>query len=191
MKGKFNKHLCHWLAGLAMCAAMAAQAVTLEQLRSDRQLTPQRFAAYFAGFAFKFHEAVQDPVNFLATESGDCDDYATLAAEVLAEKGYTTRLITVRMAGENHVVCYVEETRCYLDYNNRSVIFRTVASNGTLPDIATKVARSFDAPWTSAAVFTFDGCVKRLGQTATPDGSPANHPPLLASAGRARIKIDF
>ena len=67
------------------------------------------------------------PADFLAGKAGDCDDFATLAAEVLRGKGYTTRLVVVHMEREVHVVCYVNEIKGYLDYNRRHEAHPVVA----------------------------------------------------------------
>ncbi|MBI4326299.1 MAG: transglutaminase domain-containing protein [Chloroflexi bacterium] len=166
-------------------------AATLSDLRRDAQLTPQRFARYFADFSYKFHAEVQPAEAFLATQSGDCDDYATLAAEILREKGYTTRLIAVRMRTQAHVVCYVEETKSYLDYNNRSYLVRTVSSGGSIRDIARKVAKSFDAEWTSASEFTFRSGVKRLGNTIPEAGRSVPRPVRLAQSAAPEPPMTF
>jgi hypothetical protein len=158
-----------WL--LIWLNAPALLALTLEELRATHQLTPARFARQFANFKFERHDQVQAPQMFLAHQAGDCDDYATLAAEVLREKGYTTRLVSVRMAEDIHVVCYIEETRCYLDFNNRIYLVKTVSSDGSLKDIANKVAKSFDTRWFSASEFTFRDGSKRRGHTIARDGS--------------------
>ncbi|MEW6156781.1 MAG: transglutaminase domain-containing protein [Verrucomicrobiota bacterium] len=141
------------------------QAVTLEELRQDPKLTPQKFAKHFDSFRYVYHDEVQTPEAFLLTEAGDCDDYATLADLVLREKGYTTRLVAVRMPGITHVVCYVVEVKAYLDFNNRVYLKRLVSSDGSLKDIARKVAKSFEASWTSASEFTYSEGLKRLVQT--------------------------
>src|SRR4051794_15270885 len=94
-----------------------ASALDVETLRRDPNLTPENFARYFQGFHFELNEKIQAPDVFLARETGDCDDYATLAADLLKERGYTTRLLVVFMPKNTHVVCYVEETKSYLDFN--------------------------------------------------------------------------
>jgi hypothetical protein len=142
-----------------------ASALTLDDIRKIPNLTPQKFAGLFSDFEFRFRSEVQAPEVFLATESGDCDDYATLAAAVLRERGYTPRLITVRMPRLVHVICYIEETKSYLDYNNRSFFSRTVSCGGTIEEIAKKVAKSSNLPWSSASEFTFEDGVKRLVKT--------------------------
>ena len=152
-------------------------AVSLEDLRNDPKLTPQRFASYFSNFRFEFHADVQDSKVFLATQSGDCDDYAILASEVLKTKGYTPHLIAIRMHGVVHVVCYIDEVHAYLDYNVRNCLSRTVSSDGTIPDIARKVANSFDSAWTTASEFTFEDGSKRLVTTSV-------HRELFANALR-------
>jgi hypothetical protein len=148
-----------------LLAATVSRAVTLEEIRNTRDLTPQKFADFFRNFEFKFHNEVQNPEIFLATQSGDCDDYAILAATILKEKGYTTRLVTVRMPKITHVVCYVAETNSYLDYNNRGSLSRTVSSGPGINEIALKVARSYKAKWSSASEFTYADGVKRLVKT--------------------------
>jgi hypothetical protein len=163
-----------WSAGLGW-------SLTLEEIRQMPELTPRKFAALFSNFEFKFRAEIQSPEVFLATESGDCDDYATLAAEVLRDRGYTPRLVTVRMPKLVHVVCYIEETRSYLDYNNRGFFMRTVSCGGTLEEIARKVAKASDLPWTSASEFTYEAGMKRLVKTVTPTGS---RPQQVATLGQ-------
>lgn len=153
------------------CGMLSSRSLTLDELRSMPDLTPRKFAALFSNFEFKFRAEVQDPNVFLTTESGDCDDYATLAAEVLRERGYTPRLITVRMPKLVHVVCYIEETKSYLDYNNRSFFLRTVSCGNSIEEIARKVAKASDLPWASASEFTYEEGMKRLVKTVIPGGS--------------------
>jgi hypothetical protein len=145
--------------------AISAQALTLQEIESTPNLTPQRFARFFSGFEFRFHAEIQSTETFLASESGDCDDYAILAARVLKAKGFTPHLIAVRMPKLVHVVCYIEETKSYLDYNRRSDPSRMVASRGEIAEIAGSVAKSYGAKWTSASEFSFESGVKRLVQT--------------------------
>ena len=159
--------------------------LTLDDLRKDQKLTPHRFASYFAHFQFVFHSEVQEPETFLLTQSGDCDDYAILADLILKEKGYKTRLITVRMPAAIHVVCYVEEAKGYLDYNNRNKFTKVVSSDGTLQDVALKVAHSFDSRWTSITEFTFENGLKRLVCTVFDKpiytAKAQQHGPMVAS----------
>ena len=143
----------------------SAFGLTLEELRTTKNLTPTTFASYFQDFEFNFRKEVQTPEVFLATRSGDCDDYSTLAAAVLRERGYTPRLIAVRMPGVTHVVCYVEETKSYLDYNCRSYVNRIVSSDRGLNAIAESVAMSYGLRWVSASEFTYGEGLKRLVQT--------------------------
>jgi len=140
--------------------------VTVNELKTIPNLTPETFASYFADFEFKFHAEVQDHQAFLSSKSGDCDDYATLAAEILEKNGYTTRLIAIRMKGETHVVCYVNETKSYLDYNYRTEKKKTIPCSNAITDIAAKVAKSFDRDWIATYQFTFNAKegVKRLVQ---------------------------
>ena len=136
-------------------SACLANTVTLADLRADPKLTPERLMAYFADFKFELGRQVRQPETFLANRSGDCDDFATLAADLLREKGYSTRLVAVFMPHDVHVVCYVAESHSYLDYNRRKQAAPLVTCKGDLESIATSVAESFRSPWRSASEFTF------------------------------------
>src|SRR5882672_5301230 len=127
-----------------LVSCSGASGVTLNDLRGRATLTPDEFASCFENFEFVFHAEIQDPDVFLATQSGDCDDYATLAATILREKGYTPRLIAVRMRGVVHVICYIEESHCYLDYNERHAHTRTIQAGSSIAEIAEKVSKSFE-----------------------------------------------
>jgi hypothetical protein len=153
--------------------------LTLEDLRRSEDLCPAGFASYFRSFNFTFRKEVQRPEVFLATRSGDCDDFSTLAAAVLREKGYTPRLISVRMPGVNHVVCYIEETGAYLDYNFRNSSTPLVKSGATMAEIADSVARSYNLRWTSTSEFTYGGGVKRLVHTVVDPSRATRIPPNI------------
>jgi hypothetical protein len=135
--------------------ADAAQPMTLAELRAEPNLTPERFMTHFADFKFALGRKVRSPDTFLSARSGDCDDFATLAADLLREKGYSTRLVAVFMPHDVHVVCYVAETNSYLDYNRRKQASPLVKCKGELAVIAANVARSFRSPWRSVSEFTF------------------------------------
>jgi hypothetical protein len=143
----------------------SAAALNVEDLRKEKDLTPPKFASYFRDFSFNFRKEVQRPNAFLATKMGDCDDYSVLGASILRERGYTPRLISVRMPGVTHVVCYIEETRSYLDYNFRGYTVAIGPVDNVLQQIANNVARSYGVNWSSASEFTYDSGVKRLVQT--------------------------
>lgn len=168
-------------AALLSIFCSSASAISLDDLRRSEDLTPAKFASYFRGFDFQFRKEIQSPEVFLATKSGDCDDYSTLAAEVLREKGYTPRLIAVRMPGITHVICYVEETKSYLDYNQRSGANLLVRCDNSLSAIAESVARSYRLRWSSASEFTFESGLKRLVQTVV---EPRKDPRIFASLFR-------
>lgn len=160
-------------------AGLRASALTLPELLNDPKMNPKVFAGLFEDFAYEYSPMVQPAETFLWARRGDCDDYAVLADYVLRKKGFTTRLIHVRMVGRvAHAVCYVTESRAYLDYNNRRVFFTLARSGPTLREIATKVADSLEANWTSASEFTFayETNKKQFGLTVVKTDSPANDP---------------
>jgi hypothetical protein len=142
-----------------------ARAASLADLRADPKLTPERLMAYFANFKFEPGRQVRPPETFLAKRAGDCDDFATIAADVLREKGYSTRLVAVFMPHDVHVVCYVAETNTYLDYNRRKEVAPLVKCKGDLPAIAASVAQSFRSPWRSVSEFTFRNGARRFVST--------------------------
>jgi hypothetical protein len=149
-----------------LVSAGLANTVTLAELRADPKLTPERLMAYFADFKFELSRQVRQPETFLASRCGDCDDFATLAADLLREKGYSTRLVAVFMPHDVHVVCYVAESHCYLDYNRRKQASPLVKCEGDLAAIAASVAEYFRSPWRSASEFTFHNGVRQFVSTA-------------------------
>ena len=151
-------------AGIILLATFKCPAVTLEQLRQEPNLTPERLVSYFRDFKFKLGEKIQSPEIFLAAQSGDCDDFASLAAEVLRERKYTTRLIAVFMDGQTHVICYVEEVKGFLDYNRRQDSIAVQATTGDLEDMADKVAAFFRLPWRCVGEFTYHAGDRRVGR---------------------------
>lgn len=153
------------LPGLLLPLLTASAGVTLEDFRAMPKLTPSQFARHFKDFKFEPHRDVQPAESFLAAGAGDADDFAILAARILGEKGYTPRLISVRLPRVTHVVCYIEETGSYLDYSCRSHWLPMVRSGAGLDEIAAKVARSYGVPWSSASEFIYEDGVKRLVKT--------------------------
>lgn len=137
----------------------------MQELRDDSFLTPETFARHFADFKFKLLEQVQPPEQFLATKTGDCDDYATLAADILKSKGYHTKLVVVFMPKDIHVVCYVQEAKGYLDFNARVLTNPIIPCDGSLVDIAEKVAESFRSKWYCVSEFTFENGNRRFVYT--------------------------
>jgi hypothetical protein len=159
----------------AIALVPSANALTMRQLKSMPNMTPDKLARCFADFEFKFHEEVQDHDVFLRTKSGDCDDFATVAAEVLERDGYTPRMIAIRMKGETHVVCYVEEAHGYLDYNTRKERNPIVPCSPDITVIAHKVADSFGRDWVATYEFTYTehDKTKRLVNNIIPNRPPS------------------
>jgi Transglutaminase-like domain len=167
------------LAGALAFAPL--RALTLDELSNDPKMSPKRFATFFENFHFETHVFdVQSPRQFLASRRGTCIDYAALADHVLRQKGFTTRLVRVELVGKStgHAVCYVEENRAYLDYNNRKYVMKLERSGPTLREIASSVADSFDANWTFAQEFTFSYQTfeKRARYTVVKTQPPATDP---------------
>jgi hypothetical protein len=160
------------LAGI-LWGVPAFGAPTLEELRKDPDLTPERLVGYFRDFAFKLGDQLQAPETFLANEEGDCDDFATVASMLLRERKFTTRLVAVFMEGQTHVVCYVSEVGAYLDFNLRAEEKALQKTDGRLEDMAEKVASYFRSPWRFAAEVTYQEGARRLGAIAFRGGPVA------------------
>ena len=158
----------------------------MNELLRDRKMSPKRFASHFESFRFedRFVFDVQDPHQFLSKRRGDCIDYAVLADHILTHHGYHTRLIRVEMVGldAGHAVCYVDDDRVYLDYNNRKYFFTLKRSGPTIREIASKIADSFEANWTFAQEFAFDYVefYKRVIHTVVKIEPPSADPDVLA-----------
>lgn len=168
----------------------SSQAITLEELRQDSKITPKSFAAHFSDFRYEHHEEIQPPEVFLATRSGDNDDYATLADLVFTEKGAHTRLIEIRLAGLlNHVVCYIVQDRVYLDYSNRQYLVKTERCTDSVRDIANKVAKSLNANWTTASEFTYRERTKTIVSTVVKTESSTETAPSPIT--KPQLEIDF
>ncbi|MSU61488.1 MAG: hypothetical protein EXS31_03680 [Pedosphaera sp.] len=158
-------------------AGTTAHALTVAELAKDASLTPRTFAHHFANFRFRFDPKVQQPDAFLSARAGDCDDYAILAARVLKSRGFTPRLISVRMPHEVDVVCYVEEVEGYLDFNERKSGDGIVRCANSLETIAAKVTGSFDAEWEYVCEFVYRDGVKRLVRGVNPKNREASAKP--------------
>lgn len=169
-----------WLAGTAVLALGGrAEALTVQRFLEDPKLTPKRFANHFESFDYEYHVEVQSAEVFLTSRAGDCDDYAVLADHVLKQKGFKTRLIHVRMVGMfAHAVCYVAQSKAYLDYNNRKYTVNLERSGATLREIAEKVASAAEANWSSATEFTYSYGEdrKRMGMTVVKTEPPERDP---------------
>jgi hypothetical protein len=159
------------------------RAVTMEELRTMPHLTPVQFARYFTNFEFKFHAEVQPHDQFLATQSGDCDDYATVAADALEKHGYHPRMIAIRMKGETHVICYITETHSYLDYNMRKEENPLVPCSPDITAVASNVAKGFGRDWLATYEFTYEEreSVKRLVDRIVPNTAFAREAKVLTA----------
>ena len=156
------RHLAFLAGALVLPGALAAKLsptsrFTLQELEREPGLNPKEFADLFAHFRFEGSPVIRPPEQFLGERRGDCDDYTVLADLVLAKRGYQTRCIQVKFAGDNvgHAVCYVTENKAYLDYNNRRYFVNLERSGQTIRQIAKKIAASFELDWTTAAEFTY------------------------------------
>ena len=155
---------CLALIGCVLLPLFTCRGVTFEELRREPNLTPERLLGYFRDFKFQLADKVQPPEIFLAARAGDCDDFASLAADILRERKYTTRLIAVFMDGQTHVICYVDEIKGYLDYNRRQELTAVQATTGDLEDVADKVAAFFRVPWRCVGEVSYHAGERRIGR---------------------------
>jgi hypothetical protein len=138
-----------------ICAAATAGAGQLNDLLDQKDLTPEGLARVMSDFSFELAPQLQEPGTFLQRKRGDCADFANLASTVLTHHGYTTKLVVVMMYKQTHVVCYVKEAGGFLDYNHRADAHPVIPSDGSLEDIAGKVAGDFRSHWRMASAFRY------------------------------------
>ena len=136
------------------CATAHAGAVSALAGRMD--LTPENLLRSFAEFTFELSAQPQDAETFLQRKRGDCDDFVSLASRLLADRGYKTKLVAVMMEQQTHVVCYVKEAHGFLDFNHRSDAHPIIESDGSIEDIAQKVAGDFRRRWQTASEFRYE-----------------------------------
>lgn len=128
----------------------------MSALAGQMDLTPENLIRTFARFTFELSAQPQDAETFLQRKRGDCDDFASLASRVLTDRGYKTKLVVVMMEQQTHVVCYVNEAHGFLDFNHRADAHPIIDSDGSLEDIAQKVAGDFRRRWLTASEFRFE-----------------------------------
>jgi hypothetical protein len=167
------------LAAAGFCAAARAGGVSA--LAGQKDLTPENFIRAFAGFGFELSAQPQDAETFLRRKRGDCDDFASLASRLLADRGYKTKLVVVMMEKQTHVVCYVKEARGFLDFNHRGDAHPIIDSDGSLEDIAEKVAADFRGRWHMASEFKYQNKAPVYLDVVFPPAAPS-HKALAAVA---------
>jgi len=140
---------------ISSSSVLKADASDLANLMNRPVVTPEMVANEVAGFSFELTPQLQAPDAFLQRKRGDCADFANLASLVLTHQGYTTKLVVVMMSKQTHVVCFVKEAGGFLDYNHRADPHPVIASDGSLEDIARKVAGDFRSQWNMASVFRY------------------------------------
>jgi hypothetical protein len=110
---------------------------------------------------------------------------------VLRPRGYDTRMVGIQMVGSAHMVCYVINDKVYLDYNNRQYFVTLTKCDASLRAVATRVAKSFHANWTTATEYTHAGKRQlRAVATVVKTEPPAQDPPFAKRADSG-IKVDF
>lgn len=179
-----------WVNPILMLALLAGSADggagEFARLRDDRELTPERLLGRFADFAYELSDNLQDAETFLQRKRGDCDDFASLAGRLLAERGCHTKLVVIMMEAQTHVVCYVREAKGFLDFNRRAVADSVVPSDGSLEDIANKVAAGFRSRWWMVSEFEYrDRGTVFLDNVFPPAPAPA---PVPTQAGTAAVQ---
>ena len=181
--------MCAW----AVCFGLVGGAATagagrLDDLLTQKDLTPEGLVRVFADFAFELKPQLQEPESFLLLKRGDCADFSNLASTVLTHHGYTTKLVVVMMTNQAHVVCYVKEAGGFLDFNHRGDLHPVIASNGSLEDIAGKVAGDFRSEWLMASVFFYRcGSPVYLDISFATESQPAR--PAAGRVAKHRAKV--
>ena len=71
----------------------------LKELEAEPNLAPGNFANLFEDFAYDYYPYLQSPSTFLQNRSGDCDDYAILAAHILGQDGLSGTVVRSQLGG--------------------------------------------------------------------------------------------
>ena len=172
------------LLATGFCAAAHAGAVTA--LAGQMDLTPESLIRSFANFTFELSAQPQDSETFLQRKRGDCDDFASLASRLLTDRGYKTRLVVVMMEQQTHVVCYVKEAHGFLDFNHRSASHPIVESDGSLEDIAQKVAGDFRSRWRMASEFRYESQSPVYLENVFPSATTSPKKAIVATAAEQK-----
>lgn len=161
---------------IALIAAPNVQARSLADLKAEKELTPDSLIRQFADFTFELGETIQEPEQFLQRKRGDCDDFARLAALLLAERGYKPRIVAVAMEGETHVVCYVPEVKGFLDFNHRADAKPVISCAGTLESVAEIVSAEFRSKWRMVSEVRFENTKRIFVETVLYYPQPVTQP---------------
>ena len=81
--------------------------------------------------------------------------------------------MVVIMENQTRVVCYVREAHGFLDFNRRAESQPVVESDGSLQDVAQKVAVSFHRTWRMASEFRYENKLPLYLASVF----PPSHPP--------------
>jgi len=184
---KWQRSLLAIVCVITTGSGTVAHADALSALMGRTDLTPESLIRSFAGFAFELSAQPQDAEAFLQRKRGDCDDFASLASRLLTERGYKTKLVAVMMEQQTHVVCYVTEARGFLDFNHRTNAHPIIKSDGSLEDIAQKVAGDFRSRWQMASEFKYEDQRPIYLDNVFPSPAPAS-PDHIAQLESPRVR---
>jgi len=132
----------------------------------------------------------QNETNMLFYRAVMPYDYAVLAGQVLPQKGYGSRLISVTMPGLGEDVCYVSAQSSYIHYLSSSNTFELRGSASNIRAVANTLAGSFHQTWTTASEFIFTNGVNEVLATVVATENPANDP-VAKQAPSSSIVINF
>jgi hypothetical protein len=171
---ELNRSLPALVCSIATGFCAAAHAGLASGLAEQMNLTPENLIRSFAGFSFELSAQPQDAETFLQRKRGDCDDFASLASRLLTDRGYKTKLVMVMMERQTHVVCFVKEAHGFLDFNHRSDAHPIIDSDGSLEEIAQKVAGDFRGRWLTASEFKYENKSPVYLETVFPSAATSN-----------------
>ena len=95
------------------------------------------------------------------------------------------------MEQQTHVVCYVKEAHGFLDFNHRSDAQPIIESDGSLEDIAEKVAGDFRGRWQTASEFRYENRLPLYLDTIFPPAAASKKKvAAVISGGTAKTSRD-
>lgn len=101
-------------------------------LEISRIKTPQALASWLAknfSYAIESRDVWQSPQETLETKSGDCEDFAILAQDVLNKIGISSQIMVVRFKDSNlaHAICIWKNESGYYEFISNKELIRTTS----------------------------------------------------------------
>lgn len=117
---------------LVFIAAVASNAIASQGLEEAMQgmRSPEDIARFFSQeftYAMTLPDRAHTPEETMETMSGDCEDFALLASEMLARMGVESQVLIIRFSGMKiaHAICIWKDKKGYYNFISNRELERT------------------------------------------------------------------